>query len=436
MPPQATDEFIASLSHNALMALPWLFEHWAHPHQLAPEGDWSTWVIMGGRGAGKTRAGSEWVRSMVEGATPLSAGRAKRIALVGETYDQVRDVMIKGESGLLAVCPPDRRPDLQVSNKQLIWKNGAVAQMFSASDPDALRGPQFDAAWADELAKWKKASEAWEMLQLCLRLGDNPRCVVTTTPRDVAAFKKILTDARTAVTTAPTKANRAYLASGYIERVEALLAGSSKIREELDGELVEGREGAFWSRGLLEKCRISEAPPLDRIVVAVDPAVTSGKSADECGIVVAGAQMQGSPQDWRAFVLEDASVKGTATTWMERALQMLRKWEADRIVAEVNQGGDIVEDLLRTVDGGVPYKGVRATRGKVVRAEPIAALYERGRVFHVGGFAQLEDQMCAISGSGFHGRGSPDRADALVWALTELMVTPTKGWADPGIRSL
>ena len=436
LPQGRVDEFVTSLSHNALMALPWLFEHWAHAHQMPPDGDWDTWVILGGRGAGKTRAGAEWVRSMVEGSKPLEAGKARRVGLIGATYDQVRDVMIRGDSGILAVSPPDRRPTYHATRRELVWPNGAVAQVFSAGDPEALRGPQFDAVWADELAKWRRGSMTWEMVQLCLRLGDRPRAVVTTTPRDVKVLKDILQDAGTVSSSAPTRANRAYLARGFVDRVEALYGGSTLGRQELDGELLEEREGAFWGRAGIDAIRLETAPALDRIVVAVDPPVTSGAGADECGIVVVGAVTKGPPQDWRAYVLADASLKGPPAAWIARARDTFRDWRADRIIAEINQGGDLVETLLRTVDAVVPYKGVHASRGTQSRAEPVAALYEQGRVRHCGVVPQLEDQMCAMTNAGYLGSGSPDRLDALVWALTELVIEPSKMWQSPGIRSL
>ena len=439
LPQERTTEFIEALSHNALMALPWLFEHWAHDHQLPPEGDWDSWIVLGGRGAGKTRAGSEWVRAQVEGAGPMDPGKCTRVALVGETYDQVRSVMVKGESGILAVCPPDRRPVFKESHRQLIWPNGAVATMYSVADPEALRGPQFDAAWVDELAKWdaRKGREAWENLQLCLRLGERPRVVVTTTPRDVALLKELREAPSTVETHAPTRVNRAFLAEGFVERIEGMYGGTAMARQELEGELVEAREGAFWSRSALDACRLADLPEMDRVVVAVDPPVTSGKRADECGIVVAGVVAKGAPQTWRAYVLADLSLHGAPAVWVEAALEGYHAFKADRIVAEVNQGGDLVETLLRTMDAAAAFTGVHATRGKEIRAEPVAALYEQGRVHHVGGFAALEDQMCAMTAGGYTGRGSPDRMDALVWALTALMIDPAKDYrAPPGIRGL
>ncbi|WP_134725226.1 DNA-packaging protein [Paracoccus luteus] len=434
--PAEVDGFLGGLGANALASLPWLFEFWALPHQLPPEGDWKSWVIMGGRGAGKTRAGSEWVRAQVEGATPLAAGRARRVALVAETFDQGRDVMVMGDSGILACSPPDRRPVWEAGRRRLVWPNGATATVFSAHEPEALRGPQFDAAWADELAKWKKAEETWDMLQFALRLGEHPQQVVTTTPRNVGVLKAILRNASTVVTHAPTDANRAYLAESFLAEVAARYAGTRLGRQELEGVLLEDVEGALWTTAMLEGCRVEAAPVLDRVVVAVDPAVTGGAASDECGIVVAGVVCQGPPQDWRAYVLEDATVRGGPTDWARAAIAAMQRHGAERLVAEVNQGGDLVESVIRQVDPLVPFRALRAGRGKGLRAEPVAALYEQGRVRHLRGLGALEDQMCRMTVGGFEGRGSPDRLDALVWAIHELMIEPAGHYMRPQVRGL
>ncbi|WP_246587919.1 DNA-packaging protein [Paracoccus bogoriensis] len=420
------------------MALPWLFEFWALPHQLPPEGDWKSWVIMGGRGAGKTRAGAEWVRRMVEGPSAAAPGRCQRVALVGETFDQVREVMIFGESGILACSPPDRRPVWEAGRKRLVWANGATATCYSAHEPEALRGPQFDAAWVDELAKWKKAEDVWDMLQFALRLGEHPQQVITTTPRNVGVLKRILGNASTVVTHAPTDANRAYLAESFLAEVEARYGGTRLGRQELEGVLLDDVEGALWTTAMLEAARQDEAPRLDRIVVAVDPAVTGGAGSDECGIVVAGVEMRGEPRDWRAWVLEDASVRGGPTDWARAAIAAMERHGAERLVAEVNQGGDLVESVIRQIDPLVPFRALRASRGKGLRAEPVAALYEQGRIRHLraGNLGALEDQMCQMTVRGYEGRGSPDRLDALVWAMHELMIEPAASWRRPQMRRL
>ncbi len=423
-------EFLASISKPATLALAYLFPFWALDHQLPPPGPWRTWIVMGGRGAGKTRAGAEWVRHMVEGARPEDRGTATRVALVGETYEQVRDVMVFGESGLIACSPPDRLPVWEAARRRLVWPNGATAQAFSASDPEALRGPQFDAAWADELAKWKKAPEAWDMLQFCLRLGEEPRACVTTTPRNVPILKRLIGLDSTVVTGAPTSANRANLAPSFLGEMTSRYGNTRLGLQELEGKLLEDVEGALWTTEQLIKSRIAACPDLGRIVVAVDPPVTGGAGADTCGIVVAG---QTADRE-RAVVLEDASVSGASPVgWARAVVAAYERHNADRVVAEVNQGGDLVEAVLRQIDRTVSYRAVYASRGKVTRAEPVAALYEQGRVLHLGRMDELETQMAQMSVAGFQGPGSPDRVDALVWAISELMGGRS---GRPGIRSL
>jgi phage terminase large subunit-like protein len=429
--------FLDDLTEGELLALPFMFDFWAMPHQLPPEGTWRSWVIMGGRGAGKTRAGAEWVRAQVEGSRPNDSGRCRRIALVGETLDQVREVMVFGDSGILACSPPDRRPEWHATRRMLIWPNGATAQAFSAHDPESLRGPQFDGAWVDELAKWKKGHDTWDMLQFALRLGDDPRVCVTTTPRNVGVLKDLLKMSSTVVTHAPTEANAANLATSFLEEVRIRYAGSRLSRQELDGILVEDAEGALWTGALLEGARVSTLPEMDRIVVAIDPATTSSEGSDACGIMVVGAVTRGPVQDWQAFVLEDASTTGLGPfQWAGHALAAMRRWDADRLVVEVNQGGDMIEALVRQIDPLVPFRKLHASRSKGARAEPVAALYEQGRVFHHGDLGDLEDQMCAMTAQGYAGKGSPDRLDALVWALHELIIAPSAKWQQPRVRAL
>lgn len=435
--PDAQEEFLDSLNEGELMALPYLFEFWAMDHQLPPEGNWRSWIVMGGRGAGKTRAGAEWVRAQVEGAKPLDPGPCRRMALVGETFDQVREVMIFGESGIMATSPPDRRPDWQATRKRLIWPNGATAQAFSAHDPEGLRGPQFDGAWVDEMAKWKKARDTWDMLQFALRLGDDPRVCITTTPRNVGILKELVATDTTVVTSAPTEANRAYLADSFLDEVRARYAGTRLGRQELDGILLDEAEGALWTSAMLEALRIDTAPEMDRVVVALDPPVSGKATSDECGIVAVGACTQGPVQDWRAYVLADCSIGAASpNSWANAAIRAMEAWGADRLVAEVNQGGDLVASVIRQVDPMVPIRTVHASRGKVARAEPVAALYEQGRVHHLKGLGDLEDQMCAMTAQGYEGKGSPDRVDALVWALTELMIEPAAKWRRPQVRAI
>ena len=431
--------FLDSLAPNELAALPWLWDIWALPHQRAPEGDWKTWVILGGRGAGKTRAGAEWIRSQVEGATPLAPGRSRRVALVADTFDQARDVMVMGESGILACSPPDRRPAWLESKRRLVWPNGAEAQAMSASEPESFRGPQFDCVWADELAKWSKGGKAWPILQFALRLGDDPRQIVTTTPRNVPVLKRLLRAPTTVLTSASTLANSANLAPSFLADVQAHYGGTRFGRQELDGVLVEEHDDALWTKAMIDAARGRTMAACDRVVVAVDPAVTASGRSDACGIVVVGAATQGPVASWSALVIEDATVRNASPLgWMEAAVAAFHRHGADRMVAEVNQGGDLVRAMLDQVDGTVPFRAVHARAAKAARAEPVAALYEQGRVSHsaTGNLAALEDQMCQMTRTGFMGEGSPDRLDALVWAVTDLILEPAKSRLNPGVRAL
>lgn len=373
---------------------------------------------MGGRGAGKTRTGAEWVRDQVH------LGRAGRIALVAEDYGDAREVMVEGPSGLRAIGCDSERPAYETSRRRLLWPNGAVATLHSASDPEQLRGPQFDAAWSDEVAKWTNAEDAWDMLQFGLRLGAHPRQVATTTPRPVPLIRRLLSDETVTVTRASTFDNRAHLAGAFLNTIVRTYEGTRLGRQELMGELLDDNPGALWSRELIETNRCKAAPPLVRVVVAVDPPASSTRKADACGILAAGTDSQG-----HFYVLADRTMKrAKPAAWARKAVQLFQDVKADRIIAEVNQGGDMVGEVLRQVAPDVPLQQVRATRGKLVRAEPVAALYEQGRVHHVGAFPELEDQLCAYDGSG----KSPDRLDALVWAITGLMRRP----AQPLIRRL
>ena len=345
--------------------------------------------------------------------------------------------MVFGDSGIMACVPADRRPAWIAGRKALVWPNGAEARLYSAFDPEALRGPQFDAVWADELAKWKQGQKTWDMVEFCLRLGRDPRACVTTTPRNVPVLRDMLERGSTVTTHAATYDNAANLAPAFLEEVRRRFGGTRQGRQELDGVMLSDAPGALWTGALLSEALVTAVPDLDRIVVAVDPPTTGHKGSDACGIVVAGAITQGPPQNWKAYVLEDATVQAASPLeWARAAVAALRRHNADRLVAEVNQGGDMVEAIVRQVDPLVPYRKVTATKGKVARAEPVAALYEQGRVAHVRGLSTLEDQMCLMTTGGFAGSGSPDRVDALVWALHELMIGPAQGWHAPRMRSL
>jgi len=392
---------------------------------------------MGGRGAGKTRAGAEWVRSIAEGPRPMAAGRGHRLGLIGETFDEAREIMVMGESGLLAVSPADRRPSWHASRRVLTWDNGAVAHVLSGHDPDGLRGYQFDHIWVDELGKWAKGQDSWNMLQLGLRLGDDPRACVTTTPRNVPVLRTLLDRDSTVVTHAATSANAMNLSRGFIEEINAMFLGTQLGRQEIEGLLVDDVDGALWTRAQLERAQCTVDPVLDRVVVAVDPPVSHHAGSDACGIVVAGAMLRGPVQEWRAFVLEDCSLHATSPMhWAQTVIDVAEKYRADRVIAEVNQGGAMVESILRSRAPELPYRAVHAQSGKISRAEPIAALYEQGRVFHKRGLQDLEEQMCQMTLTGYEGKGSPDRVDALVWALQGLLLDPIKSWRSPQVRQL
>jgi phage terminase large subunit-like protein len=422
-------ELIANSDTRFREALLKDWEVWAREDQLPPESGWRNWLILGGRGAGKTRAGAEWVRSIALGRKRFGE-TARQIALIGETFADAREVMIEGVSGLLSIHARWERPQWEPSRRRLEWPNGAVAYAFSADDPESLRGPQFDAAWCDELCKWRRAESAFDMLQFGLRLGANPRAAITTTPRPMPLLKRLLADSSTVVSRAATKANAFQLAPQFLEQMLARYAGTRLGRQELDGELIEARADSLFPRERIERARVDGHPPLARIVVAIDPPVSSREGADACGIVAAGID-----DDGKVFVLADESESGLSPlVWASRAIALYRRLEADRIVVEVNQGGEMARAVLNEIDASVPVSEVRATRGKVLRAEPVAALYEQGRVSHAGSFPLLEDEMADFGADGLSNSRSPDRLDALVWAITSLVLVPRE--ATPRMRSL
>jgi phage terminase large subunit-like protein len=428
------DELLAGFSAReiALLLADWEFcaraDQW--PPLLAPDGrPWRVWMILGGRGAGKTRAGAEWVKAIAQGRPQFAVRPMSPIALVGETAADVRDVMIEGVSGILAVHARHERPRWESSRRRLSWDNGVIAQAFSAEDPESLRGPQFSAAWCDELAKWRYAKESWDMLQFGLRLGDWPRQLVTTTPRPIPLIKRLLSERGVVVTRAATRQNAANLSPSFLETMVSQYAGTRLGRQELDGELIEQRADALWSREMLESARVAAAPALERIVVAIDPPASSGKRADRCGIVAAGIA-QGI-----VHVLEDATLEAARPAqWARVAVALYHKLSADALVAEVNQGGEMVRAVIHEADPSVPVKEARATRGKFLRAAPVAQLYEQGRARHVGAFPALEDEMCDFGADGLSSGRSPDRLDALVWAIFALALTPRV--AEPRMRRL
>ena len=433
LPPALRLKLLATADRGFLEAFEKDAELFAHESQLPPAcanngGAWTTWLFLGGRGAGKTWAGARWVRGLALGLPPFAARPVGRIALVGETEHDVREVMVEGVSGVLAAHARSERPVWTPSRRRLEWSNGAVAQGFSAEDPESLRGPQFGAAWADELAKWRQAEAAFDMLQFALRLGEAPRQIITTTPRPSALIKRLLADPCTAVTRAATRANAYNLAPAFLETIAARYAGTRLGRQELDGELVEERPDALWSRALIEAARVEAAPALERIVVAVDPPASSGRRAAACGIVAAGRA-----GDF-VYVLADETVSGLSPAgWAAKAIALWRRLDADALVVEVNQGGEMARQVLAEADPSVPVTAVHARRGKWLRAEPVAALYEQGRVKHAGVFPALEDEMCDFGIDGLSSGRSPDRLDALVWAVSTLSFGAKRG---PRVRGL
>lgn len=375
-----------------------------------PPGDWRYWLVLAGRGFGKTKIGAQTVRYKVE------RGEAGRIALVGETAADARDVMVEGESGILASCPPWFRPKYEPSKRRVTWPNGAIATTYSADDPEQLRGPQHDFAWGDELAKWRYAQDCFDQLSFGLRLGSDPRALFTTTPKPIPVLKELIRDPLSHLTKGSTFENRGNLAPKFLDAILKKYQGTRLGRQELEAELLDDAPGALWKREQLDADRVLAAPELERIVVAIDPSVSAESEEAETGIVAAGRGTDG-----HAYVLSDLSlVRPTPEEWANAAINEYRLRDADRIVGEVNNGGDLVEMAIRAVNRNVSFKQVRASRGKAVRAEPVAALYEQHRVHHVGSFAKLEDELCQWEPG--VSMWSPNRLDALVWALTELML--------------
>lgn len=382
----------------------WFWPAWARAEQLEPGGAWQVWLVKAGRGWGKTRTGAEWIRAQAQ--------PGARIALVGATAADVRDVMIEGESGILSVCAPWERPRYEPSRRRLTWPNGAIATAYSAEEPDRLRGPQHTHAWCDEVAAWA-SPDTWDMAMMGLRLGQRPRVMATTTPKGVPLMRRIEASPGLIVTRGRTLDNAGNLAPSFLSGLMARYEGTRLGRQELEGEDLHDNPDALWSRDQLDATRVQQAPHFARVVVAIDPAATSKDSSDETGIVVAAVG-----DDGRGYVLADRSGRFKPDAWARRAIEAYHEYQADRIVAEGNQGGEMVAHVLNTVQAGLPLRIVHASRGKATRAEPIAALYEQGRISHVGSLAQLEDQLCTWT----PGAASPDRLDALVWALTELFL--------------
>lgn len=406
----------------------------ARPSQLAPPGDWSIWLQLAGRGYGKTRSGVEWVRQKI------LAG-CSRVAVVAPTAADCRDVLVEGPSGFLATAPRYDRPTYESSKRRLTWKTGAIAALYSAEEGERLRGPEHDCAYCDELATWADFT-TWDNLLFGLRIGRNPQCCVTTTPRPVKLLRELIAreGSGVVITRGKTSENEANLSPVFLSSIVGKYHGTRLGRQELDGELLEDVPGALWQRAWFDRDRVERAPELTRIVVAIDPAAKSSEGSDETGIIVAG--IAGDRDRPTVYVLEDLSGRHAPDVWAKYAVHAFYKYSADRIIAEVNQGGEMVASTLRMIDPNVPFKAIHASRGKVVRAEPISALYEQGRVHHVGSFPTLEDQLANFAMDFDRARAgySPDRLDALVWCCTELAVkeiNPPAAWgyySGQGIR--
>lgn len=404
LPEQERQKALKNLSQKEAEALLYDWEFWARPSQLPPPGDWLVWLIMAGRGMGKTRAGAEFVLKEIK------TRQIKRVALVAKTPADARDVMIEGDSGILSISPPWDRPLYEPSKRRLTWNNGTTALVFSSKEPDQLRGPQYDLAWGDEIRTWYYPQETWDNLMFGLRAGEHPRAVVTTTPLPLSVIKKIMKSPDTVITTGTTYENRANLAPSFFRQIISKYEGTRLGRQEIKAELLEDVPGALWNRNIIQ---YKASPELVRVVVAIDPAMTSSEGADETGIIVAGKGIDG-----KGYVLADRSARVSPDSWARRAVQGYDDFRADRIIGEVNNGGEMVGLTIGTVRN-VPYKAVHASRGKQARAEPVAALYEQGKIFHVHPFEELEDQL--VTWTPETGE-SPDRLDALVWALTDLFL--------------
>ena len=408
-------QFLKALSDDDTEFLLNDWQRYARDEQLAPEGDYRIWLFLGGRGAGKTRSGAEWI------AEGVANEDMRRIGLIGATYDDTRAIMIEGESGLLRVS---HSAAFEPSNRRIKWPNGAIATVLSADEPDSLRGHQFDAIWADEFCRWPEPQAALDMALMCLRLGHDPRMAITTTPRAIESLKVLMHSPDVVLTKSTTAANAGNLAPGFLDTMRGRYAGSRLGRQELDAEIIEDNDCALWKRSWIDAHRVREAPALSHIVVAVDP--PASVQGDECGIVVAGRA-----DDGEVYVLADCSAEGlTPAGWAKRVGDAFEHHAADLVVAEANQGGDMVRAVMRDQILEARLKLVHATRNKRVRASPYTVPYETGRVHHVGSLPSLEDQMCNYDGTG----KSPDRMDALVWALAELI--PPVGRARPKVRSL
>lgn len=419
--PEEVKDLIVDMSLGDAAALQYDWRFWARPGQTPPQWDWRVWFLKGGRGSGKTWVGANQMNEW--------AKLHQRLALIGRTAADVRDTMIEGDSGIIPMSPPWFMPKYEPAKRRVIWPNGAFALCFTADEPNLLRGPQFEKAWCDELAAWRKLQEAWNNLMFGLRLGRNPQCIVTTTPRPLDTLKKILALKTTHTTTESTFANVDNLAEQWADEIISMYAGTRLGRQELSGEVLDDNPNALWSMAILDKYRVAEHPPLDIVVVAVDPSVSDQEEKDkdkhlaldklaECGIVVGGRKGKKFDPRSHSYVLDDMTIQGKPEVWAAQVVHAYHEHKADKVVAEANNGGALVRAVIQAIDPDIPVELVHAARGKKTRAEPVSTLYEAGRVHHVGSFMELEQQQCEWE----PGMKSPDRLDADVWLITDLML--------------
>ena len=426
LPKAERDALILSLSAEKALALRYDWPSWARPNQLPPPGSWTNWMLKAGRGFGKTRTGSETLRQKIKDGI-------KQANIIVRTVGDIEKVLVRSSGGVLKVCLPDERPTWIANKRLFLWPNQATTFVFSAEEPDSLRGPECEFLWADELASWRYGQETWDNAMMGLRLGQNPQAIITTTPRPTKLVRELIADPNTVLTAGTTYENRANLAATFYSKIITKYEGTRLGRQELLAEVLDDNPGALFRQSDIDGARIAKLPPLIRIVVAMDPATTSNEESDEWGIVAAG---QDGRDPAHFPVLADESGIYTPDEAAKVAVRLYHRLGADRLVGEANNGGDMIEALIRHQDANVSYKKVHASRGKVTRAEPVSALYEQHRVHHHGTFAQLEDQM--VTWQPGIDKDSPDRMDAMVWAMTEL-AEGTSGWAgfvkDEGSKS-
>lgn len=417
LPLEERNQLLTEYSEAELNLLHCDWDFWARPKQKLPLGKWMTWLILAGRGFGKTRTGAEaiihWQNPSKVTTTPMTVKGYSHFAIIGQATSDVRDVMLEGESGIISSAPFYNKPRYVASRRVLEWPNGAQAHLYSGDEPDQLRGPQHQKGWVDELVKFKYMEETWDMFELGLRLGNSPQAIVTTTPKPKKLLKKLVADEDVVTTYGSSYENMGNLSPNFIKRVIKKYEGTRLGKQELWGKILTDVEGALWSMTMIENCRINVAPSLERIVVSIDPAVTNKDTSDQTGIIVMGRD-----KFKRAYILEDASGKYDSKDWAELAIRLYKKWRADYILGEVNNGGDLIKTVIGLLDRTVPFQEVWASRDKYTRATPVSGAYQQERVYHVGHFPELEEELTEWE----PGENSPNRLDAAVWGVTDLIL--------------